>query len=51
MKFMDLLDNLENYSCVFDLEDVEVEANKVGNLSLIYFKKDGVIFDCIILSF
>ena len=49
MNFMKLLKQLEDFSCEYDLQEVEVACNRINNVSCLIFKHEGKVFDVVVL--
>ena len=50
MKFLELLNKLEEYNCNYDLQDVEITSNKINDVCCLIFKYHGAVFDVIVLE-
>lgn len=50
MNFMGLMKILENFSCEYDLQDVEVTAAGVEGVYCLIFKHSEKVFDVIVLE-
>ena len=50
MKFLELLNKLEEYNCNYDLQDVEITSNKINDVCCLIFKHSGKVFDVIVLE-
>lgn len=49
MNFMELLKRLEDFSCEYDLQEVEIGCNKVNGVECLIFKHESKVFDVAVL--
>lgn len=46
---MELMNRLENFSCEYDLQEVNVCCNKINSVECLIFKHEGKVFDVVVL--
>lgn len=49
MNFIELLKLLENYTCEYDLQEVNVCCNKINGVECLIFKHKDKVFDVVVL--
>lgn len=49
MNFMDLLKRLEDFSCEYDLQEVDIGCNKINGVECLIFKHKDKVFDVVVL--